>query len=229
MEELCLEDCDGGTTCSFDCGTEAADCIYHCPCYPGCPSGCEDCNSAFCKCRDYQSNPDFLACEQHYREVYTACIVACDAGDVRCLAACSRDLDLNLMECPCMKNCRNGCPCENYECSQTTTDTTTTTTPRTRTTVAPKTSVLILNTARYTNPPIITDATGRVDTDLRFTFGDDTSVWLSCSLTFQNQHYVFGDSSGYVRQISQIVGCRLKGVVDKKITPFYNQSSAEAV
>ena len=125
-----------------------------------------------------------------------------------------------------MKNCRNGCPCENYECSQTTTDTTTTTTPRTRTTVAPKTSVLILNTAVGRNVPIITDATGRVDTDLRFTFGDDTSVWLSCSLTFQNQHYVFGGSSGYVRQISRTVGCRLQRIGDLPFDHYYAACTA---
>ena len=47
---------------------------------------------------------------------YSACILACDAGDIVCLAMCSRQLDEDMIKCPCQTGCPNGCPCPNYEC-----------------------------------------------------------------------------------------------------------------
>ena len=38
------------------------------------------------------------------------------------------------LNCPCMSNCPDGCPCPNYECGSTTTTTTTTSTTTTTTT-----------------------------------------------------------------------------------------------
>ena len=71
------------------------------------------------------------------------CIVSCDAGDVICLASCARQLDLNKELCPCQSDCPNGCPCPNYQCSESTTPrpTTQTTASDTR-----KDTVLVLNT-----------------------------------------------------------------------------------
>ena len=78
------------------------------------------------------------------------------------------------------------------------------------------TSVLILNTEESDNVPVLTDATGRVDRDLAFTFAKNTSVLNSCSVTFKNQHYVYGGYvyDGYERQISRIDGCRLRRIGD---------------
>ena len=78
------------------------------------------------------------------------------------------------------------------------------------------TSVLILNTEESDNVPVLTDATGRVDRDLAFTFAKNTSVSYSCSVTFKNQHYVYGGDpyDGYERQISRIDGCRLRRIGD---------------
>ena len=212
IEEQCLTACDGDSFCDFDCRVDGADCTYHCPCYTGCPTGCRGCTSAFCKCIDYESSPDFLACEKHYEDIYTACIVSCDAGDFRCLATCTRDLDQSLLDCPCQSNCPNGCPCEKYECPQTTTAITTTTASITSSTTSmtPSTSVLILNTATNLNVPVITDSTGRVDTNFSFSFEEGTSVYKSCSIVFKNHHYVYGGSGDFIRQISVIDDCKLK-------------------
>ena len=225
IEEICLENCDGNESCNFDCGFDTADCIYHCPCYPGCLSGCDECDSSFCQCSDYESNSDFLACQSYFEDIYISCIVGCKAGDVQCLTDCARDLDLNMLECPCMKNCPYGCPCDNYQCQQTTTQTTTTTTASTTlittttttttTTANPNTSILILSTRYYNTKPVLTDSTGQTDTNLGFTYDEDAIVHQSCSVTFKNQHFVYGGNDNYsYRQISRIDGCQLRRIGD---------------
>ena len=103
----------------------------------------------------------------------------------------------------------------------TTTKTTTTTTTKT-----PVTSILILNTKLSQNVPVLTDSSGRVDTNLAFTLDDNTSVWGSCSVTFQNQHYVYGGWGDYTRQISQIDGCRLRRIGDLPFDHYYAACAA---
>ena len=184
--------CGGDSSCSFDCIYDAEDCKHYCPCLPGCPSGCEDCPSPFCTCQDFQSNPDYIACKNKFEDIYARCLNQCTSNDFECIATCTRDFDRNLLDCPCRQNCPNGCPCDNYKC-------------------APD-SVLILNTYLPGNVPVITDASGRVDTNTGFTFGENTSVFEVCSVTFQNEFYIYGGKGSFARQISKIVGCRLDRV-----------------
>ena len=86
------------------------------------------------------------------------------------------------------------------------------------TTVAPIDSILILNTAISSNIPVLTDATGQIDSDLAFTLDENTSVWRSCSVVVKNQHYAYGGDGyaygNYKRQISRIDGCRLRRIGD---------------
>merc|ERR1712106_85099 len=69
------------------------------------------------------------------------------------------------------------------------------------------TEVLVLSTSIIA-VPIITNAAGRQDTDFDFVFGEGTEVDYSCSMTWQNELYIFG---GYFkkRQISKLIGCEL--------------------
>ena len=156
--------------------------------------------------RGYETNPEFLACQKKFEEIYLACIVDCGNGGSICLAACVRDFDKNLLDCPCMENCSDGCPCDSYECEQTTT------TSSVATTVAPKTSVLVLNTFREYNVPVKIYANGRADNSLDFTIAENTQVAHSCSVTFRNQNYVLGGHLGNSRQIGRIEGCRLETI-----------------
>ena len=108
------------------------------------------------------SNEDYISCAEYFEAQYTGqvvrfilnfeygklesakdCIVSCDAGDVLCLAGCARQLDLNMELCPCQTDCPNGCPCPNFQCSESTTPR-----PTTQTTAADtrKDTVLVLNT-----------------------------------------------------------------------------------
>ena len=162
VEEVsCLAECESDTSCVFDCIIETATCTYNCPCYDGCPLGCQGtvnllkcfqivrqirpkkvinwnwpfqgCTSDFCTCRDLTTDPDFIACERQFQIEYLTCIDDCSHDDVRCLAACSREYDDSLKDCPCQENCPTGCPCPDYVCDEPATTTNpvpnTTTTP----------------------------------------------------------------------------------------------------
>ena len=109
-----------------------------------------------------------------------------------------------------MPDCRNGCPCPDYECSSTVT-----TTPST-TTISPntKSSVLVLSTRIpsgdiYMNRPLLTNVDGLNDANFHFMFGAGTSVEGSCHLVWKNKLYVFGGIDSYKRQVSRLDNCTL--------------------
>ena len=92
---------------------------------------------------------------------------------------------------------------------------------------------------------MITDANGKVDGNFYFRFGENTSVYLSCSMKYKNQFYVFGGTYGYDgdrRQISKLEGCSLQrigtlafyhyygactGVNDQRIYLCFDQDSSK--
>ena len=73
------------------------------------------------------------------------------------------------------------------------------------------TSVLILSTALRDNIPVILTTLGQADKSFDFSYASSAEVYKSCSVTFQNEYFVFG---GYKqkRQISKIEGCQLKRI-----------------
>lgn len=88
-----------------------------------------------------------------------------------------------------------------------------TTTNRTTALVAPSlaTDVLVLNTRRVFNAPLVINSSGREDRDILFEFGEETEVAYSCSLTWKNEHYIFGGDARKT-QISRLVKCQLMSV-----------------
>lgn len=107
--------------------------------------------------------------------------------------------------CPCNAKCPNGCPCPNYECPITTTTMPTTTTALGK----PNDSVLILNTARAANPPIMTNLDGREHTNFWFKFENGTQAHGSCAMLFYGQFYIFGGFDNK-QQISTLAECSVK-------------------
>ena len=117
------------------------------------------------------------------------------------------------------KNCPNGCPCPNYTCQGTTstvttattaTSTTTTTLTTTTTPVAKKQTVLVLNNYQGSwNPAMLINSDGRQEELNCFTHNDSSEAYCSCSLTWNNEMYIFGGSSNK-RQISKLVWYNLQ-------------------
>ena len=57
----------------------------------------------------------------------------------------------------------------------------------------------------------MTNANGDVDLDFYFSIDDDAEVYQSCSITWNNQLYVYGGKNKRT-QISKVTDCRLKRV-----------------
>ena len=74
------------------------------------------CMTEFCSCRDIDSNPNYVDCEDQFQQIYLVCIGSCAHGDFACLAVCNRDYESSVKDCPCQENCPNGCPCPSYTC-----------------------------------------------------------------------------------------------------------------
>ena len=78
-----------------------------------------------------------------------------------------------------------------------------------------KDEILFLIQYKGFKQPVITDASGKVDIDFNFEFGENTSIYQSCSMTYRNEFYVFGGETYYGgdrRQISKLSGCGLERI-----------------
>ena len=107
-------------------------------------TACDNCESDFCSCQNFEQDPEYISCEDHFELIFRNCMLGCDHNDNVCYADCNREYDQNIQDCPCKSNCPGGCPCPNYECSQTTAAVTTTI--RTTTTLQQgNSSVLVLS------------------------------------------------------------------------------------
>ena len=96
---------------------------------------------------------------------------------------------------------------------------------------------------RVMKVPVLTNSAGRDDKDFNFEIDDEVEVANSCSLTWQNELYVFGGHSQTARyQIAKVQSCRLTpigklafahytadcvSVAGKKIVLCFNSTSAD--
>ena len=134
---------------------------------------------------------DFETFSDYYEKVYINCVGSCTPGDAVCWNTCVRAFDANIEKCPCKSECPGGCPCEEYECPQNTNK-----------------SVLILNQQLA---PVLTNAEGLDERELNFGWEGNATAYQSCSLSWQNQMYVFGGTgSNFQNQISRLDGCKLQ-------------------
>ena len=117
----------------------------------------------------------------------------CSPGDVECIGVCLNRFNENIEVCPCQSKCPSGCPCAEYDCD------------------SPRSEVLILSTRSPSNVPVMTNAAGDVDHDFYFTIDNDVDVYHSCSLTWQNEFYVYGGDIT-TTHVSKLNACRLERV-----------------
>ena len=200
----CRNQCHGDSNCLVDCTKDAIDCFNACPCFSNCPDGCSSCQNPVCRCYDMENNPDYVLCENFYRNLYSKCVVSCAVGDNECFQKCVREYAENMKECPCEENCPLGCPCPVYQCPVTTTVASTTTT------IPSRDWILVLNTMSSSRTPLIIDGTGESE-EIDFTLDSNTEVGASCSIVWKSKMYIFGGSN-YKRQISAVENCKLAAV-----------------
>ena len=159
---------------------------------------------------------------------YVDCMIECFSMNWTCISQCNRQyriaifkllyFSLNLKfiqqnnsqqvnDCPCSAGCPNGCPCPVYECPLTTT------------------SVLILNTYKSYNVPLLTDINGNVQT-INFKIENDVYVDRSCGVQFKGDFYVYGSYLGDKRQIAKVTNCSLKRIGTLPFTHFIGACAA---
>ena len=104
-------------------------------------------------------------------------------------------------KCPCQSKCPHCCPYPEYECEPA--------------------EVLILNTVKAANVPVLTNAAARNDKNFYFSIGEEAQVQFSCSLTWENELYVFGGNTKK-RQISKVTSaCRLEQIGQLTFDHFF--------
>ena len=55
-------------------------------------------------------------CKSNADEIQAKCLKGCHVGDSRCIQLCTVGYTNELNNCPCGKNCPDGCPCDIWEC-----------------------------------------------------------------------------------------------------------------
>ena len=92
--------------------------------------------------------------------------------------------------CPCDLECPAGCEgCSNSICE----DPNSSTTVSTITTgVSSEKAVLMLNTARSENVPMVITFNGDVDDKINFIYDERTEVYISCGVTLNGEFWIFG-------------------------------------
>ena len=68
-----------------------------------------------------------------------------------------------------------------------------------------------MSTYKAESVPVLTNAAGRDDKDFNFEIDEQAQVYKSCSLTWENELYVFGGNS-LKNQISKVKSCRLEPI-----------------
>ena len=125
-------------------------------------------------------NAEWKSCTESKSIDLGLCIYACKSNK-DCEDSCVEEFKTSHQDCPCEANCPAGCPCESYDCDQTTTpattttaktttqSTTTTTTVPTTTRPASENSVMVLNTYDVMNKPLVIPFQAGIHGPIRFT------------------------------------------------------------
>ena len=77
-----------------------------------------------------------------------------------------------------------------------------------------------MSTWKAKNVPVLTSAAGREDKDFNFEIDEEAEVYQSCSLTWENEFYVFGGKS-MKKQISKVSSCRLEPIGQLAFDHYY--------
>ena len=105
-----------------------------------------------------------------------------------CEVECQNKSKQDYANCPCQVNCPAGCPCPDYQCSNSTVSTTTATFVSTTTAPIVGKDVLVLVSDQQ---PMVISFDGYYREAL-FESDSDTSTQYSCSVQYENVFYILG-------------------------------------
>ena len=133
----------------------------------------------------FSSKPQANKCNDICKTEHDICKIPC-SSIVTCYECDTKMIEC-IDSCPCRGQCPAGCDgCQNSVCPL----------------------VLILSNYKAESVPVLTNEAGREDKDFNFEIDEEAQVWGSCSLTWENELYVFGGLNKKT-QISKVTSCRL--------------------
>ena len=97
----CHFHCNRDQKCELECYGDLDDCMRLCPCYDECPQGCDGCDSEYCVCGDFESEPNFIQCKHDAEDNYHRCAFDCPIDELSCFSDCSREYHIAFEKCPC--------------------------------------------------------------------------------------------------------------------------------
>ena len=97
----CHFHCNRDQKCELECYSNLDECMKLCPCYDECPQGCDGCDSEYCVCGDFESEPNFIQCKHDAEDNYHRCAFDCPIDELTCYSDCSREYHISFEKCPC--------------------------------------------------------------------------------------------------------------------------------
>ena len=127
----CIYKFHGDQDCIRQCSRDYASCTDSCPCYPGCYNGCPcTYESHYCQTCEKQFEKEHIVCKNLNKSTLNSCLDNC-IFDETCENECFAFYHFNakvcidynfftiiffIQNCPCMDHCKNGCPCQDFDC-----------------------------------------------------------------------------------------------------------------
>ncbi|CAG5104914.1 Oidioi.mRNA.OKI2018_I69.chr1.g1666.t1.cds [Oikopleura dioica] len=169
----CLSNCDS-SICQNSCAIDFAACTSACPCGVDCPNGCDG---------ETELKEE---CEGFCRVDYNRCRILCESE--YCESICEREYQNCRDDCPCGKNCEQGCiNCENPICPQS------------------DQHILVLGFDDMANSYVLS-GDGLTKNSAFITASETNYAELSAFAVVKGESYIFGGSSDD-KKIAKIEGC----------------------
>ena len=114
----CLKGCNNDQQCVAGCTRDFAACTEVCPCYTSCFDGCPcEYESKYCDSCEAMHADEYKLCAEWVHQILMECLNECPPFDTSCDHECAAESEKHLQWCPCMNQCKDGCPCTQYQCS----------------------------------------------------------------------------------------------------------------
>merc|ERR1712110_791904 len=112
----CVVECVGDSDCISQCMRQTVACEEVCPCHDDCFDGCPcEPRSEYCLACKYEYRDEYFYCEDQCSFRFINCTDTCKGPtDTECYDRCHNQFVKERKNCPCMENCKAGCPCPNY-------------------------------------------------------------------------------------------------------------------
>jgi len=217
QNDICQKNCAYDIDCRRDCLDVFESALNICPCGPRCTGGCPCLGCLNCvSCEEI--------CEAHYTPQLDLCYKT-GLGDLnKCSKMCSGESCIQCQEefedflndCPCQSYCKDGCPCDYWDCDFGPTETTavsTETSSSVTTSSSNNTSsgefvlVLFENNDRF----MFDRKTGEKWQLYSFENADRLDIKYGCSVVYKNDMLIFGGSK-MKTSIVKVEKCGIKKI-----------------